>query len=119
MNARFAPLALLLCAMTVFAAEEKNGLDPNVHDDLRKVLREGPDTAGKLRALWTLHTTGGLDIRTTLENLKSTDEWVRAWTIQLSFENSETLERLLREANKQGLKTEADLYKLAESDPSP
>jgi putative membrane-bound dehydrogenase-like protein len=97
----------------------KGGLQSVSADSLRKVLREGPGTAAKLRALWTLHLTGQLDSGTAIENFKSTDEWVRAWTIQLVFESQENLERLMREADEKGLKANPDLNQLAESDPSP
>ncbi len=119
MNARFVLLALSLCVLPILGAEEKNGLDPKIHDDLRQILREGPDTAAKLRALWTLHTTGGLDTRTIRENLKSADEWVRAWTIQLVSENRDDLERLLPRSNEPGRRTDLEINQLAESDPSP
>jgi len=106
------------CAVAAFAADERAGLDPKVGEELRKVLRESKDTNAQLRALWSLHVTGGLDARTAIEILRSPDEWIRAWTIQLAFESRENLERLLREASEQSLKADPDLYQLAESDPS-
>jgi hypothetical protein len=90
-----------------------------VRDPLLKMLREAPDTAGKLRALWALHVTGGFDAATGIENLRSPDEWIRAWTIQLAFESQENLERLIREANEKGLEANPDGLQLAQSDPSP
>jgi putative membrane-bound dehydrogenase-like protein len=97
----------------------ERGLPPASTDGLRKMLRDAPDTPARLRALWALHVTGGFDARTGIENLKSPDEWVRAWTIQLAFESQENLARLIREANDQGLTADPDLQQLAESDPSP
>ncbi len=90
-----------------------------VRPAMRKLLQESPDTETRLRALWTMHLTGGLDGRTVVENLKNADEWVRAWTIQLAFESQETLERLMREVKEQDIKPDPDLVKLAETDPSP
>ena len=63
--------------------------------------------------------TTRFDVVTALDTLKSSEEWVRAWTIQLGFESEEILARLLREAGEKGLKAEKDLTQLAESDPSP
>jgi hypothetical protein len=86
---------------------------------LRAVVRDPvASTPARLRALWALHVGGGLDPATGVENLKSTDEWLRAWTIQLVFESEEILRRLMREAGEQGLKADPDILKLAESDPS-
>ena len=70
----------------------------------------------KLRALWTLHTTGGLDPRTAVESLRSSDEEVRAWTIQLAFESAENFDRLSRGANGQGFNVDGDLFAMPPSD---
>ena len=86
---------------------------------MRKLLASAADTHGRLRALWTMHLAGGLDARTAIDNLKSPDEWVRAWTIQLALESQENLERLMREASDLDLKADPDANQLAESDPSP
>lgn len=91
---------------------------PEAVEALRKLAREGKDTAAKLRALWALHTTGGFDAKTGIEGLQSKDEWVRAWTIQLAFESQENLQRLIRDANEQGLKPDPTLQQLAKDDPS-
>jgi putative heme-binding domain-containing protein len=94
-------------------------LEAGSAESLKKAFSAAKDTAARLRTLWALHVTSGLDARTAIENLKSSDEWVRAWTIQLAFESQENLERLIRESNDQGLKADPDGLKLAESDPSP
>jgi putative membrane-bound dehydrogenase-like protein len=103
---------------TVAAVRHRNGGEQTKRPLLR-ILKEGADTAARLRALWALHVTGGFDARTAIENLKSADEWIRAWTIQLGFESQDNIARLMREANEQQLKADPDGNKLAESDPSP
>jgi putative membrane-bound dehydrogenase-like protein len=85
---------------------------------MRKALQSASETRTRLRALWTMHLTGGLDAQTVVDNLKSADEWIRAWTIQLAFESEENLERIMREGNEQNLRADPDPRKLAESDPS-
>ena len=97
----------------------ERGTQAAATDALKKLLNTAGDTPAKLRALWALHLTGGFDARTGIENLKSPDEWLRAWTIQLAFESQDNLARLMRQADEQGLKADPDLNKLAESDPSP
>lgn len=103
--------------MQVRAQEGK--LAANAHATLRQLLREAPDTPARLRALWALHVTGGFDARVAIANLRSPDEWIRAWTLQLAFESRENLERLVREANDLGLEPDPSLNRMAETDPSP
>jgi len=98
---------------------KEHGLAAPAVEALRKLLRDGSDRVGMLRALWALHVTGAFDAPTGIENLRSSDEWIRAWTIQLAFESEENLGRLIRQANEQNLKADPDLNKLAESDASP
>jgi hypothetical protein len=97
----------------------ERGLQSASTEALRKMFRDEAGTAAKLRVLWALHVTGGFDAATGIDNLKSRDEWIRAWTIQLAFESQENLERLIGEANDKGLKADPNGIQLAESDPSP
>ena len=91
---------------------------PALGDAFKEQLRTASTTPARLRALWALHLTSGLDARTAIDNLKNSDEWVRSWTIQLALESQENLERLLREAKEQDLKADPDLIELARSDSS-
>jgi putative membrane-bound dehydrogenase-like protein len=61
-------------------------LAPETRQALEKILADNPDVARKLRALWALHVTGGLDERQRLDLLDSTHEAVRAWVVQLALE---------------------------------
>src|SRR5262249_3884876 len=97
----------------------ERGLQPASVESLRQLVQTARDTPSKLRALWALHVAAGFDARTGIENLKSPDEWVRAWTVQLAFESQEKLERLIQEASEKDLKADPSLNKLAETDPSP
>jgi hypothetical protein len=81
---------------------------PRVHAVLEKVISENPDVTRKLRALWTLHATGGLTEKLGLSLLKSEHELVRAWAIQLLMEDKKPSEALLNE-----------LAALAKNDASP
>ena len=54
---------------------------------LRFLLNEQSDETRRLRALWALHTTGGLDEALTLELLADSQEHVRAWAIQFELED--------------------------------
>ena len=94
-------------------------LGRDVHAQLRELFVRGPATWQRLRALWALHQTGGLDARTVLAAVQHPDEWVRAWVIQLVSESQENIERVIREIQEQGLESDTDLNSLAENDPSP
>ncbi|HEV3027487.1 MAG TPA: PVC-type heme-binding CxxCH protein [Planctomycetota bacterium] len=85
-----------------------NGSNPAVRDALRAILRENPDPSRRLRALWALHVTGGLDADARRSLLGHPDEDIRAWTIQMALER--------RELDPE---TAQLLAKLAVSDPSP
>ena len=68
---------------------QERGPDPTVHAALAGMLETHHDPARVLRALWTLHVTGGLTDAVALEQLKSRHKYVRAWTIQLLLEDGE------------------------------
>lgn len=57
------------------------------HAALHRQFAEHADVTRKLRALWTLHATGGLDADFLLRQLAHADENVRAWAIQLLGED--------------------------------
>jgi putative membrane-bound dehydrogenase-like protein len=86
----------------------ERGPKPEVQAALVKMLRENPDETRKLRALWALHGVQGLTESLALEMLKSPQEYVRAWTIQLSCEDGKPSAALL-----------AEYARLAKEDPSP
>lgn len=59
-----------------------------VHRKLNRQLVESAKTPKKLRALWALHATAGLDEFELLDLLQSDDEYIRAWAIQLLSDGS-------------------------------
>ena len=87
---------------------QERGPDVAVHASLRRMLDENPDPTRKLRALWALHATSGLDDALAQSLLQSEHEYVRAWAIQLGLE--------ARGPSRAFLET---LARLAASDPSP
>jgi putative membrane-bound dehydrogenase-like protein len=73
-------------------------LDDAVREKLRQMAIAHLQPTGQLRAMWALHVTGGLndDVITTL--LKSQNEYVRAWTVQLALDRQRpNLDSLLPE----------------------
>ena len=63
-------------------------LEPQTRPALLRMLREQTDATRRLRALWALHVTGGLEDRLAFEILNGHEEWLRAWTIQLALETA-------------------------------
>jgi hypothetical protein len=58
-----------------------------VNDSLRVMFDEQTEVPRKLRALWALQVTGGLDEPMLLEQLTHKSEYVRAWSVRLLSES--------------------------------
>jgi len=99
--------------------QERGSKSALSREPFKKLLTQATDTPARLRALWAMHTSVGLDARTTVDCLNSPDEWVRGWILQLGLETIENVQRLMQEAEEQQLKIDPGLQKLAERDPSP
>jgi putative membrane-bound dehydrogenase-like protein len=79
------------------------GLTINARAKLMRFLN-GDDALHRLRAMWTLHMCGELDEGALLNRLGDSDEYVRAWAIQLLAEDKrlepETLARFAEMARE-------------------
>jgi len=62
-------------------------LAPETNSQLLKILDSNPDVTRKLRALWALHSTGGLAESKRMELLSHSEETIRGWAIQLGLED--------------------------------
>ncbi|HVC95619.1 MAG TPA: c-type cytochrome, partial [Pirellulales bacterium] len=78
-----------------------------------RILTGHPDVARRLRALWALHVTRGLDPPDLARLLDDTNEHVRGWAIQLMCENE------LCENEGPPAEVLEKLATMAASDPSP
>jgi hypothetical protein len=58
-----------------------------VRPALLKMLADQPQAPRKLRALWALHVTGGLDEKTLVSLLGSPEDVVRGWAVRLLVED--------------------------------
>lgn len=112
MKFRAALPVFIASAAIAFGAEPKPGLDETVRSELRAGVRDGADSAARIRSLWTLHSIGGLDERFGMENLKSSDEYVRAWTIQLLCEDKKASAALLKEFARLAREDESPVVRL-------
>ncbi|MDH3585169.1 MAG: hypothetical protein OER86_13240 [Phycisphaerae bacterium] len=68
----------------------------------------GADVTRRLRAIWALHVTGGIDPQLMKKLLVDSDPYVRAWAIQCELEDRKVAEPI-----------HARLVELAKQDPSP
>ena len=67
-----------------------------VHKALHRLVRDQKDVAKKLRAIWTLHVTGGLTADDLNSLMQHEDEYVRGWAIQLELEDRAASPAVLR-----------------------
>ncbi|MEQ9438038.1 MAG: plastocyanin/azurin family copper-binding protein [Cyclobacteriaceae bacterium] len=74
---------------------QERGPNKKVHKALKKILNDNPDVTRKLRALWALHVTQGLDEEELLELLDHEDEYLRSWAIQLLAEDKDLSDNAL------------------------
>ena len=94
---------------------QERGPDEQVHAALRKILDEHPETSRKLRALWALHVTKGLENNDYARLLESDSEHLRGWAIQLRLETGD----LGTPFSTGEYPFVASMRRLAKSDPSP
>ena len=79
-----------------------------VHPKLLTMLADAPKVSKRLRALWALHCTGGISQEHALSLLDDSEEYIRAWTVQL-----------LSEEKKPSATVREKLAQMAKSEKSP
>jgi putative membrane-bound dehydrogenase-like protein len=76
-----------------------------VHTTLRAMLAQESKVTRKLRLIWTLNVTGGLDGRSLRDLLSNESEYVRAWAVYLLCDSgppsSETIEQFAAMARQE------------------
>jgi putative membrane-bound dehydrogenase-like protein len=95
---------------------------PLVHSLLRRILESETTTPKRLRALWALQVTGGLDHNTLAALLRHEDEYVRSWSIQfLCDASTSNAFQDASQAKQPPVERSilATLAEMAKSDPSP
>lgn len=70
-------------------------LDKDTHAGLNKLLNDHAELSVKLRALWCLHVTGGASEDLLVGLLENSEEYLRAWAIQLLAEDGRVSEGVL------------------------
>jgi putative membrane-bound dehydrogenase-like protein len=82
-------------------------IESGTHAALTHIAFGGKEELRRLRALWALHTSGGLTEKLIRQGLADRGAYVRAWTVQFATETGEPSEAIGKE-----------LRRLAQSDPS-
>lgn len=67
----------------------KGALNSDTHDQLRALFERSSNMDWRLRAMWTLHITGGFKENALAKALDDKDQYIRAWAIQLLCEDGE------------------------------
>ena len=87
---------------------QRGAVGAETHQMLHSMLRENPETSRRLRALWALSVTSGLDAKHLRLLLQDSDEHLRSWAV-----------RLIGDAAPVASKLAERLAELARDDPSP
>ena len=88
-------------------------LDKSTHPALIEMLRLNPDTAHQLRALWTLHATGGTSEALLLRLINHQSEHMRWWCVQLLVEDRKASPAVLAQFAKLAKEDKSPLVRLA------
>jgi putative membrane-bound dehydrogenase-like protein len=86
----------------------ERGKDPQVHEALVRLAAEAPEERHRLRALWALHATQGLNDQRGQAFLGDPSPFIRGWTIQLLSEQGDVSDAMAERFEN-----------LASGDPSP
>ena len=90
----------------------KGVLDATARQRLVEIATSHAVETRRLRAVWALHVTGGLDDPLRDQLLADTSPYVRAWTIQLALENSEPDEAFLQRMTQMATDDDSPVVRL-------
>jgi putative membrane-bound dehydrogenase-like protein len=91
---------------------QERGPDSKVHAQLARILHDNPDVTRKLRALWALHVTLGLNHEDLIGLLDHESEYVRAWAVQLLAEGWQPSDDAIRQFAKMARQDPSALVRL-------
>jgi putative membrane-bound dehydrogenase-like protein len=91
---------------------QERGPNEKVHKALKEILVSNPDATRKLRALWTLHVTKGLEEKDLLDLLGNENEYVRGWAIQILAEDENPSDAALQRFAELAVSDKSQLVRL-------
>ena len=83
-----------------------------VHKALHEIFSKNPDITRKLRALWALHVTGGLENKFLQAQLNHGNEHIRAWAVTLLCEGKNPPEPAIKTMHSLASKGKSQLVRL-------
>jgi putative membrane-bound dehydrogenase-like protein len=83
-----------------------------VHQQLHKLFQTADNVPLRLRALWSLHVTKGIDDAFLASQLDNKDEYIRAWAIQLLCEDRKLAPDVLQRFETLAAKGNSQLVRL-------
>jgi putative membrane-bound dehydrogenase-like protein len=92
---------------------QERGPSAVVHGRLKRILTENADVTRKLRALWTLHATGGLTERDLVALLDHQSEYLRSWAVYLLVQDAVPSDDALRTFAAMAHKESSPLVRLS------
>lgn len=90
----------------------KSKLNREVYEELHKIFQSNSNIDYRLRAMWTLHITGGFQASDLPEALKDKNEYVRAWAIQLLCEDQSPSEAVITRFTEMASKDKSPVVRL-------
>ena len=84
----------------------------DVHKALHEIFSNNPDITRKLRALWTLHVTSGLENKFLQGQLDHGNEHIRAWAVTILCEGKNPPESALKKMQTLAGKGKSKLVRL-------
>jgi putative membrane-bound dehydrogenase-like protein len=91
---------------------QERGPNEKVHKALKEILVNNLDATRKLRALWTLHVTKGLEEKDLLDLLGNENEYVRGWAIQILAEDENPSDAALQHFAELAVSDKSQLVRL-------
>jgi hypothetical protein len=83
-----------------------------IRNQVEELSNKGKTTTDKLRGLWTLASVGGFTDYIAEKILKSEEEYIRAWTIQLACEDKKPSDALLKEFARMAREDQSPIVRL-------
>lgn len=90
----------------------KSELKSDTHDLLREIFKTHANPDWRLRAMWALHVTGGLNGNNLSTLLDDKDPYIRAWAIQLLCEDRSPSEEVISKFAVMASKDESPVVRL-------
>jgi putative membrane-bound dehydrogenase-like protein len=91
---------------------QERGRDPLVHKAILSMYASIGEAPKQLRLLWALHVTGGATDEFLLGQLKSKEEYVRGWALQLLLEDRKPSPAVLKELTRLAKEDESAVVRL-------